>query len=563
MAKQDLNLGATPNDGTGDPLRDAMDKVNDNFLEVYNALGGSTPTTIVNSGQLELTGSNKITFLYADLASLPSASSYHGMFAHVHATGGAYYAHAGSWLELANKSTMDALTTSSLTDVSSTAPSTGQVLKWDGSEWAPAADSAGSSLGADAITAGMIAENVVTTREIAANTVAVGDLATNISIDFLADVDTTTVAPTDGQALVWDNANSIWEPGTISGGSSYTDSDVDTHLNVSGASSGQILSWNGTDYAWVADQTGGGGGGTPGGSDTQVQYNNSGAFGAEADFTYNASTNTLTVPNLVVTNITANGAGTQTISAGANIELDATNRVLVTDTPFRLASFTTTTRNAIASPVNGDMIYNTTTNQLESYENSSWVATAGSAGGATSVNTAGNTGTGSVTFASETLTVTGATGQIDVDAAGFALSLSLDADLTSLTTINTHTIPSGTGTLALTSDIPADNTPTFAVTAPDSGRYTFNGAGTDGDDNATLYLYRGFTYKFAVNSSGHPFHIQTSSGAYNASNLYTDNVTNPGTQSGTITWTVQMDAPSTLYYVCQYHSAMAGTINIV
>ena len=600
MAKQDLNLGSTPNDGTGDPLRDAMDKVNDNFLEVYNALGGNTPTTIVNSGQLELTGSNKITFLYSDLASLPSASSYHGMFAHVHATGGAYYSHAGSWLELANKSAMDALTTSSLTDVSSTAPSTGQVLKWDGSEWAPAADSAGSSLGADSITANMIAENVVTTREIAANTVAVGDLATDISIDFLADVDTTTVAPTDGQALVWDNANSIWEPGTISSGSSYADSDVDTHLNVSGASSGQILSWNGTDYAWVADQTGGGGGGTPGGSDTQVQYNNSGAFGAEADFTYNASTNTLTVVNLVATNITATGSGTQTISAGANIELDATNRVLVTDTPFRLASFTTTSRNAIASPVNGDMIYNTTTNQLESYENSSWVATAGSGssysdsdvdthlntssatsgqvlswngsdyawaadatGGATSINTAGNTGTGSVTFASETLTVTGATGQINVDAAGFALSLSLDADLTSLTTINTHTIPSGTGTLALTSDIPADNTPTFAVTAPDSGRYQFDGAGTDGDDNATLYLYRGFTYKFAVNSSGHPFHIQTSSGAYNASNLYTDNVTNPGTQSGTITWTVQMDAPSTLYYVCQYHSAMAGTINIV
>ena len=75
MAKQDLNLGSTPNDGTGDPLRDAMDKVNDNFLEVYNALGGNTPTTIVNSGQLELTGSNKITFLYSDLASLPSASS--------------------------------------------------------------------------------------------------------------------------------------------------------------------------------------------------------------------------------------------------------------------------------------------------------------------------------------------------------------------------------------------------------------------------------------------------------------------------------------------------------
>jgi hypothetical protein len=287
-----------------------------------------------------------------------------------------------------------------------------------------------------------------------------------------------------------------------------------------------------------------------------------------------------------------------------------------------LASFTTTTRNAIASPTNGDMIYNTTTNQLESYENSAWVATAGTGGGATSINTAGNTGTGSVTFASETLTATGTTNQINVEASAFALSFSLDADLTGLTTINTHTIPSGTGTLALTTDyadginvldessdttcfpmfgtgaggaltvktdqsaytynastgtlsatafvgdgsgltnIP-DNTPTFAVTAPDSGRYQFDGAGTDGDDNPTLYLYRGFTYKFAVNSAGHPFHIQTSSGAYNASNLYTDNVTNPGTESGTITWTVQMDVPSTLYYVCQYHSAMAGTINIV
>jgi len=40
----------------------------------------------------------------------------------------------------------------------------------------------------------------------------------------------------------------------------YTNSSVDSHLNTSSASSGQILSWNGSDYAWVADQTGGGGG---------------------------------------------------------------------------------------------------------------------------------------------------------------------------------------------------------------------------------------------------------------------------------------------------------------
>ena len=43
--------------------------------------------------------------------------------------------------------------------------------------------------------------------------------------------------------------------------SSYTNSSVDTHLNTSSASSSQVLSWNGSDYAWVTQSGGGGGGG--------------------------------------------------------------------------------------------------------------------------------------------------------------------------------------------------------------------------------------------------------------------------------------------------------------
>lgn len=42
----------------------------------------------------------------------------------------------------------------------------------------------------------------------------------------------------------------------------------------------------------------GSGGGTPGGSNTQIQYNNSGSFGAEAAFTYNATTNKLTTDSV-------------------------------------------------------------------------------------------------------------------------------------------------------------------------------------------------------------------------------------------------------------------------
>lgn len=39
MAKQDINIGAIANDGTGDPLRDSFDKTNDNFTELYNVNG--------------------------------------------------------------------------------------------------------------------------------------------------------------------------------------------------------------------------------------------------------------------------------------------------------------------------------------------------------------------------------------------------------------------------------------------------------------------------------------------------------------------------------------------
>jgi len=49
-------------------------------------------------------GANKIQYAnnYATLGDLPSASTYHGMFAHVHAEGAAYYSHAGNWVKLAD-----------------------------------------------------------------------------------------------------------------------------------------------------------------------------------------------------------------------------------------------------------------------------------------------------------------------------------------------------------------------------------------------------------------------------------------------------------------------------
>ena len=108
-------------------------------LDNVLALGATTTRDITTTGKILFSN------IYATTGDLPSASTYHGMFAHVHGTGKGYFAHAGNWVELVD---------------------------------------------------------------------------TASSIDKLSDVDTSTVAPTDGQALVWDNTAGKWEPGTIAASSS-------------------------------------------------------------------------------------------------------------------------------------------------------------------------------------------------------------------------------------------------------------------------------------------------------------------------------------------------------
>ena len=68
-------------------------------LNELNVTGVSTFGGIIEASA----GQNKIPFLYSSMTDLPSAGSYHGAVAHVHATGSLYYAHAGNWWELVNK----------------------------------------------------------------------------------------------------------------------------------------------------------------------------------------------------------------------------------------------------------------------------------------------------------------------------------------------------------------------------------------------------------------------------------------------------------------------------
>ena len=100
----------------------------------------------------------------------------------------------------------------------------------------------------------------------------------------------------------------------------------------------------------------------------------------------------------------------------------------------------------------------------------------------------------------------------------------------------------------------------WSLSASGTSDYVFSGPGivTGNTNDPVLYLYRGFTYTF-VNTAGgaHPLAIRVSNGGAD----YTDGVS--GSQTGTQTFTVPMNAPSTLYYQCTNHSVMGNVINIV
>ena len=123
-----------------------------------------------------------------------------------------------------------------------------------------------------------------------------------------------------------------------------------------------------------------------------------------------------------------------------------------------------------------------------------------------------------------------------------------------------ETLTSGakvTGDLEITGNI-INNSKTYTVTNLAASHYVIGG-----EYDPNLYFTRGRTYILNMNASGHPLHIQTVSGQYDSSNLYTSGVTVTGNrETGTITFSVPSDAPDLLYYVCENHSAMNGQIII-
>jgi hypothetical protein len=86
------------------------------------------------------------------------------------------------------------------------------------------------------------------------------------------------------------------------------------NLKISGGNNGYFLQTDGAGNIDWAVGGGGGGNGTPGGSNTQIQYNDAGSFGGSTGFTFNKTSNLVSMPGALV--VTGNISGTNANLSG-------------------------------------------------------------------------------------------------------------------------------------------------------------------------------------------------------------------------------------------------------
>lgn len=211
MAKQALGLGSSANDNSGDTLRAGGDKINDNFNEIYGAIGNGTTLTVSVSNPAvgHVLRYNGSTFLPSDYTQLTSSldvngnnivSSTNGNIAITPNGTGNVSITNGSVTNTFNGTTgiIDLPTKvyykneyTALSAAPAAATYTGYFFTVDGD------DNPYVNINITAGGAGDVRAKVLTEYS---------------SVGLLSDVDITTAAPTDGQVLKWVAASSKFAP---------------------------------------------------------------------------------------------------------------------------------------------------------------------------------------------------------------------------------------------------------------------------------------------------------------------------------------------------------------
>ena len=146
------------------------------------------------------------------------------------------------------------------------------------------------------------------------------------------------------------------------------------NLHIDGGLNGYVLATNGSgNLSWTV-QGGGGGGGSPGGANTQMQFNNAGAFGGDANVVYNKATNVMTMAGQLVANNITTGSGaysfrtakvkTGVTTAVSAVEICATEASTVSAVDYTIVA--TDTANSSRQTVKiTSAVYGTTVNYVE------------------------------------------------------------------------------------------------------------------------------------------------------------------------------------------------------
>jgi len=282
--------------------------------------------------------------------------------------------------------------------LSSTAPAANQVLAWNGSAWAPATPSSGTvtsvALSAPAeftvsgspvtnsgtltLTKANQTANLVyagpssgvaaapTFRSLAAADIPAATAVAPGAVQLAGDIGGTAASPQvvsthlasalslaqggTGQTTAGGAFNAL-APATAKGGL-IVGTGANAYGNVALGTSGQCLTSNGTTVAWGAC---GSGGGTPGGSNTQFQFNNSGAFGGASNVTYASGTGVLTMSQVANGNDTLFGSRFTDTSPTGNL-IHFQNAAKTTDL-FKVDASGNVTATSFSSTTTGPFVF--------------------------------------------------------------------------------------------------------------------------------------------------------------------------------------------------------------